>query len=291
MSKAYYDNLMQQYYKVLINNWKTETARSARIAIKMLSDLPASEKFSQRHINQMEKIINVHLGDDFAATVNSATQKFSERCLRLGFEDAKIDAGMNISWGFAEQSLSSIIQKQNVFWVGNHFNADVSQKFKDTLHTAISEGYTKAQLSSLLKTQFGDILKQGGHYFNGLAQHTGLRVREFGRLSGYEKAGASGYRLIVIMDDRTSDICRALHHENRVYPLAESLDVRDQLMEIDMRPNNLDKARDQIKTIAPWVANNNVVYNAKEKPIGVSGAYTPFPPFHWQCRTTTEIVM
>lgn len=288
---SYYDNLMQQYYKVLINSWKGETAQAARMAIKMLSDLPKSQKFSKRHINQMEKIINTQLGDDFAARVNSATQKFSERCLRLGFKDAKIQSGMRISWDFAEQSLSSIIQKQNVFWVGNHFNADVSQKFKDTLNTAISEGYTKAQLSGLLKTQFKDILNQGGHYFNGLAQHTGLRIREFGRLSGYEKAGAVGYRLIVIMDDRTSDICRALHYENKVYPLDEALDVRDQLMDIDMEPNNLDKARDQIKAIAPWVGNDNVVYNDKENPIGVSGAYTPFPPFHWQCRTTTEIVM
>ena len=288
---SYYDNMMKQYYKVLINNWKTETAQSAKIAIKMLSNLPKSEKFSDKHVKQMSEIINTQLGEDFAARVNSATQKFSERCLRLGFGDAKVQAGMSISWGFAEQSLSAIIQKQNVFWVGNHFNADVSEKFKDTLHTAIKEGYTKAQLSNLLKTQFKDIINKGGHYFNGLAQHTALRVREFGRLSGYEKAGAVGYRLMVIVDDRTSDICMALHNENKIYPLDEAIDTRDQLMSIDMKPNNLDKARDQIKAIAPWVNDNNVIYNNAEKPIGVRGAYTPFPPFHWKCRTTTEIVM
>lgn len=117
-----------------------------------------------------------------------------------------------------------------------------------------------------------------------------LRMREFGRLSGYEQAGAIGYRLIVVVDDRTSDICMALHNENKVYPLNEALQVRDALLAVEVQEDNLEKARNTIKALAPWVKDSNVIYDSNNNPIGVQGAYTPFPPFHWKCRTTTAMV-
>jgi hypothetical protein len=79
--------------------------------------------------------------------------------------------------------------------------------------------------------------------------------------------------------------------QNKVYPLNDALQVRDDLMDIELKENNLDKARQQIKAIAPWVSDKDVVYNNNEEPIGVSGSHTPFPPFHWKCRTETEMVM
>jgi hypothetical protein len=64
------------------------------------------------------------------------------------------------------------------------------------------------------------------NFWQGLAEHTALRVREYGRLQGYKKAKAQYYRLVVILDDRTSDICRALAAQNKVYPLNTALEVR-----------------------------------------------------------------
>ncbi len=127
-------------------------------------------------------------------------------------------------------------------------------------------------------------------YWQDLAEHIALRVREFGRLQGYKKAKAQYYRLVVILDDRTSDICRALAAQNNVYPLNTALEAMDNLQSLNTRASSLDDARDYIKALAPWVKDDQVVYNDEDEPIGVSGAHTPFPPFHWRCRTTTEIV-
>ena len=115
-------------------------------------------------------------------------------------------------------------------------------------------------------------------------------MREFGRLQGYKKAKAQYYRLVVILDDRTSDICRALAAQNKVYPLNTALEVMENLQSLNTRTSSLDSARDYIKALVPWVKDDQVVYNDDDEPIGVSGAHTPFPPFHWRCRTTTEIV-
>jgi hypothetical protein len=157
------------------------------------------------------------------------------------------------------------------------------------LSKAIDQGYTKEMLTETLKQQFSDIGEKSQAYWQGLAEHTALRIREFGRLQGYKKAQAKYYKLVVILDDRTSDICRALAAQDKVYPLNDATEVMDNLMALDTKSNSLDDARDYIKALAPWVSNDQIVYNSSDEPIGVSGAHTPFPPFHWKCRTMTRL--
>jgi hypothetical protein len=212
--------------------------------------------------------------------------------VRLGLKDVQVQAPTKTSiglWGIEDQHLSTTIQKQQLFWIGNHFEADVRQSFADTLSKAIEQGYTKEMLADTLKDQFNDLANRSSHYWQGLAEHTALRIREFGRLQGYKKTKARYYKLLVILDDRTSDICRALASQDKVYPLNDALEVMDNLMALDTKSSSLDDAREYIKALAPWVKDDQIDYDSEMNPVGVSGAHTPFPPFHWKCRTTTEI--
>ena len=43
----------------------------------------------------------------------------------------------------------------------------------------------------------------------------------------------------------------------------------------------LDDAREYIKALAPWIKDDQIEYDSEMNPVGVSGAHTPFPPFHW----------
>jgi len=108
-------------------------------------------------------------------------------------------------------------------------------------------------------------------------------------LQGYRKAKAKYYKLVVILDDRTSDICRALAAQDKVYPLNDALEVMDKLMTLDTKSISLDDAREYIKALTPWIKDDQIEYDSEMNPVGVSGAHTPFPPFHWKCRTTTQI--
>mgnify|MGYP007124300278 CR=1 FL=1 len=118
-----------------------------------------------------------------------------------------------------------------------------------------------------------------------------LRIREFGRLKGYKKAKARYYKLIVILDDRTSDICRALAAQDKIYPLNDALEVLDNLMALDTKSNSLDDARDYIKALASWIKDDQIEYDSEMNPVGVSGAHTPFPSFDWKCRSRTALVV
>ncbi len=79
--------------------------------------------------------------------------------------------------------------------------------------------------------------------------------------------------------------------DDKVYPLNTALEVMDNLQSLNTRSSSLDDARDYIKALAPWVKDDQVVYGDEDEPIGVSGAHTPFPPFHWRCRTETIVFL
>jgi hypothetical protein len=285
---------MFEYYKILNNAWKKEVKESARFAIKALSDIPKHERVKDKHIDDIVEIINQNLGVDFQAEVTKPAKAFIQRSMQLGLNDAQRQVPSNIGiglYGLSEHKLSNIITKQNSFWVGNHFDADIADRFKQTMKQAIDSGFTREMLQNKLKEQFNDLKDKSAHYWQGLAEHTALRIREFGRLEGYRKAGAKHYRLVVVIDKRTSEICKALASENKLYPLDVAIEVMENLNAIDPNKHSLDTARDYMKAIAPWVSDKQIIRNSNDEPIGVSGSHTPFPPFHWKCRTTTEIVI
>jgi len=289
----YYDQLMYKYYLIHNNAWKKEVKDSARQAIQMLSDLPKREKLKIRHIDDILEIISSNLSEDFSSLVRQDTKAFIQKSLRLGINDVQKQVPHNTSiglYGIQERKLESLITKQNLFWIGNRYGTDIESGFKQTLTEAVSSGYTREMLADKLKEQFQHLGEKSAHYWQGLAEHTALRVREFGRLEGYRKAGAKGYRLVVILDDRTSEICRALAAQDSVYPLNDAIDTMEQLMNIDTQKHSLETVREMTKEIAPWVSEKQIEYDPHGKAIGVSGNHTPFPPFHWKCRTTTEIV-
>ena len=289
-----FDKLMLDYYRVLNNAFRAQLKEAAYLAIQMLADLPRAQRLNDRTVRDLMGIINQELGTDFATAVSRETKAYVERSLRLGIQDVSRELKGNISiglWGIQDQTLSNTITSQNLFWIGNHFGADIQADFTATLQNAIASGFTRDQLADALKQQFQDLGDKSSHYWQGLAEHTALRIREFGRLSGYEKAGARYYRLTNPMDSRTSEICWALVSEGKLYPLDVALEVRDNLMNIDMQKDGLDAAREQIKALAPWIKESQIERDSDGNPVGVSGAHTPFPPFHWKCRTKTEIVL
>jgi hypothetical protein len=289
-----YDKLMFDFYQVLNNAWRQKTVEASKSAIRLLIATKETTAITPAIIDELMQQIEQQLGGEFAGLVREQQKTFIERSYRYGLNDAQREVPTRFGiglYGVTESSHATIFAKQQHFWIGEHFSADISKKFSNTLFEAIDRGFTTAQLADHLQSQFADVAKKGRAYWQGLAEHTALRVREFGRLRGYEKAGARGYKLINPMDAKTSDICRALIKQDKVYPLAQALEVRDKLLAVEMQEGGLERARDYIKALAPWVSDKDVLYDADGEPTGVQGAHTPFPPFHWKCRTETAIVM
>jgi hypothetical protein len=89
------------------------------------------------------------------------------------------------------------------------------------------------------------------------------------------------------MDDRTSDICRALN--GQIFPLTPALECMNEMFNTS-DCDDYEEAKAKLKKLAPFINENQIEYNDDNFPVGIYGNHTPFPPFHWRCRTRTIMI-
>ena len=287
MSKLerYFDKLMDEYYLVLINSYSDSVKDSARYAIKELSKLGKDERADESFLKDLEQVIIEKMGNDFATSLEPKVKVFAEKAYKLSSQEPQF-RNVQIAFGPIDSVNISNIKNEQIFWLKNHY--EESDKLHKTLHTAMENNLSNKELASELKTHFGETLKQGDVYFKGLAEHTSLRVREFGRLSNYLRFGAVEYEIVAVLDDRTSDICRALHGKR--FSVSSAINVMNEMFEICGEGYSPEETKQRLKDKAPFVRDNQVLYDEKGEPFAIEGNMSPFPPFHWRCRTQTVMV-
>ncbi len=168
------------------------------------------------------------------------------------------------------------LQKDCVYWVGNHYGNDMREKLLSISQDIVESGISRKDAAELLESSFGDEFSRSRTYWDGLANHVVTRGREFGSVSGYETGGIQRFQVLAHIDSRTSDICREMN--GRIIEVAKAVELRDSL---------LDAATpEDVKTIAPWKKGKDIKgKKTKDLPVGMS-----LPPYHFKCRTTTVAV-
>ena len=206
------------------------------------------------------------LGDVVQAAIPKATlTQFDEPIYAAGMKEAKPDAPL----AAPDRRALDLLGWQNYFWLGEHFNDDVQQGFNTLLHQALTDGWRRSRLAEELQRHFAALRLAERDYWEGLAQHTVSKLREMGRIAGYEKAGVKAVKVKAIMDPRTSTICRCMN--GRIIPLSVLIAQRERILNAS--------GQDELKRAQPWLKH----LGAAEELPEVFG----LPPYHYQCRTVT----
>lgn len=284
-----FNSAMRQLYSGLVNAWQRSAKDAYRDAVQLLSNMDKSSRSDSEKVNALLEVIADRLGDDFAADANKFVKAGTEKAMQIGLVDVKREVGVSISWDFENARVSKVLGKQNHFWLRDHFNSSVSNQFKTSLEKGFSQGASSSELADILHDQFKHISKSGMPYFQGLAEHTSLRMRQFGRMDGYVKAGIKYYEIRAILDDRTSDICRAMHGKR--FPVSQGVNLMEQMQSIDIERLTPEEAKARLKSLAPWARESDVIYDTAGRAVDIAGNFVPFPPFHWRCRTRTRAVV
>lgn len=289
MSKydKYYDQLMRGYYKILVNTWDAKRKEALRLAIKLLSEMPRSEKVSEKMVRTVEQTIAQIMEQEYGIDVARATRQVTDQVFKMGLSETGRQTSIQIGFGGLDARYDQVLIAQNLFWLQNHHQDGLGKSIMELTARSMDEGLTARELGNQLKAAFQESVKGSQAYFEKLALHSMQRVREIGHITGYEKAGAVAYEIVAVMDERTSDICAALN--GKVFPLEQAVAVRDAILDVDLSAGP-EAAKEYLKQVSPWVKESQVVYNDKLEPVGIEGAHTPFPPFHWGCRTTTAMI-
>ena len=184
-------------------------------------------------------------------------------------------AGKNIAVNivFDEIDIRAInAMRNNFYWVGKEFNKGFTDRLKDIIESAFRGEVARSELAGRLKDEFASELKQSVRYFEGVSDHIISQNQNISTVNQARKYGVKYYKVVAVMDSRTSAICISMN--GRLIPAEH----------IERQCDNIMNAKDMAskKAAATWA---KAPYNGRSDKMDSNFG---MPPYHFRCRT--EIV-
>jgi SPP1 gp7 family putative phage head morphogenesis protein len=265
-----FNKLKKQLKEALISSFDDKRADAINEALDYLNEV-SHESFSDKDAQKINIILRKNLGDDLEGVLQDNINKLSEKLYKIGINDILKPLKISFSFDVSDDEAALILGNQNLFWIGNFYGSQLDSKIDEVLKEYIKGGKTISEVASDFQSKFYDKTDRGYQYFEDLADYSGSKIRELGKVSGFEKAGIEYYQIQAIIDDRTSEIC--LFMNDKIFPVSDATAYRDTLL-------GMDNPED-IKDFAPWLGPDEVAdLDASDLPPGLS-----LPPYHNRCRT------
>lgn len=171
--------------------------------------------------------------------------------------------------------LDDMVQATKYF-TNNYFNSQVVPQLRNIVQNALNTGTLDESTYQLVRQAMSDRL-HSVPYWRIVANAAASRGYHYGAVKAGMVLGKRGYKIVAVLDDRTSDICRALH--GKEFWLADA----------DVYVTRAATAQnDEIKTVAPFVKNVEQVLGKTSAELRDMGFLTP--PFHPQCRSFIQFI-
>lgn len=205
---------------------------------------------------------------------------------KLGLDEVATPLGFALDFGIADKDAINGLANSGLFWIGEHYgdaldNDAILQVVKTTM---LQEGLGREEAGKRLAELLGGQIKRSDSYWTGFAATIATRARSFGALSAMASSGAYRYEYVNPMDERTSDVCRALN--GKLFMVSGGIALRDQLLQAD--------TPEDWKAISPWPKLTDLHtdgdLSAKMlSPGALQSAGIAWPPLHFHCRSTIEV--
>lgn len=248
-------------------------------ALDRLRDLPPGS-FTQADASHMLDVVEGRLGGPaLAGLLNGPIINLTDALYRVGATEVGTAIGVDIAFGRPDFDALKLIQKDNLHWVNNSWNARNNTIFRKALEDYFGDGMSRADLIQRFAEDFPALAAKGKVYFEILADAAATKTREMGRVTGYERTGIEYVQVRAHLDHRTSAICRAMH--GRVIAVRRLSDQRGDYLDA-VRRGDVDAA----KTAWPWpgdaAAKAMETARTRDLPANIGN-----PPYHARCRTIT----
>ena len=178
--------------------------------------------------------------------------------------------GVSIGIAFDRVDMQAIeSMRNNFYWMRSEFNDKFQSRLMDITQKVFEGEIPRAQMAAKLKEEFSNELKMDMSYFEGVSDHIISQSQNIARVNQARKYDAPFYKVVAIMDSKTSDICRSMN--GRVIP-AEHL---------ERQANAITAAKSMAakKAAATW---RNEPYLGRSDKMDASFG---LPPYHFRCRT------
>lgn len=265
----------------IMNKWKDDVVR------RMFRDIETAYKMAR------------DVGADKArgkikGSLQYDTANFSNE---LGIEVKKAEP-----FTLVDEGAVTAIQEEHLFWVGEHYDANVSKEIRTvTKETVIEAGTDRKAAAKTLQKRMkvallgvktpGGFSGSAAQYFEGLVSNAVTNARAMGQLMSFASLEVDKYQIVNPSDKRTCPVCS--HVDGKIFTVQQGVSQ----MERDLKA----KKPQDIKNIHPWLTPKEIrAISPKAGPLmGTAGAKdskslaaagVSMPPFHFRCRCTVDIV-
>ena len=274
MVKLHIDDLIDQFKDILSQTWKKEVRDALIEAMRHIDSM--SGAMTWEALEYIEKRISEALGTSYAEAVKKPLISIHEAAYKMGMKEVVSAAGASFMWNLPDIKSLKILEENTLFWIGSYYDDNLQEGFKAVLQDYFKGGYNRRDLKELFKVHFRDLVKKPDSYWDLLADHTSTKIREIGRVSGYEQAGINYVQFRAHLDDRTTAICRSMH--GRIIPVSSMRRQVDNYFKACATRN-----KDKIKKAWPWVGESKAKGTTKQ----MIRRNVSLPPLHARCRSTT----
>lgn len=290
---------IQAALRVLKIDWSKTTAEMRR---NLVNDaMEAARKHTALIPKAIKKTLDVSAKDVIDSTRNHLRRTHK---LTIGAE-----------WNAVDKRIAKHITGSVGNFVTDEYGRRVDsfgEEARTIVDAAVEQGLGREEVSKQLQQAAkGKISGRSPFYWDVIAGSFVGRGRSYAQMSGYAEAGVESYQIVAMMDERTSQICRAL--DGKIFSVAGALSAFEQ-------QEAVEKPED-IKKVAPWArvardkeTGKEIIYvehttgrravamversgvGARDDAGEFSRMRSPaelqrlglgFPPYHGLCRTTT----
>jgi SPP1 gp7 family putative phage head morphogenesis protein len=267
--KKRHKKILDHLNLVLLNTYNEAAKETLRTAIDYLLS-KGNAKFNESHSQAVNKILNEGLGENlrFKPVLGVAITDL----YKGGINDVLKPAKVKFSFKLADQNAAEVLTNHTMFWSRHFYSTYVNDKIDEALKDYFTSDKPIKEVANDLQSRFKNVSKKNSSsYFKGLAEFTSNRVRELGKVTGFEKGGIKSYKIVAKIDERTSKVCRKLN--GLIIPVKSAINYRDKIISL--------KSPEDVKKFSPWLSDSKADnLDTSKLPPGLS-----LPPYHWRCRT------
>lgn len=220
-----------------------------------------------------------------AGSLQYDTPNYTAESIRKAKRTASVEPKFDLE---DEGSIKSLTKQQQVFWIGEHYDKNVSTSIADvTRKTILETGADRVKAAKAMAERVADTLSHvktpdGFHgsskqYFEGLTANAATVARAHGQMRSFIDVGITKYSIVNPLDERTCPVCS--HMDNRVFTVKQGAD--------QMRAELKAKTPEAVRAAHPWIRINSLKKLTTSS--ALAGAGFSLPPFHFRCRCTCDI--
>ena len=171
---------------------------------------------------------------------------------------------------FDKTDLNSLKAMQNNFhWLKEDYGVQTQEKLKALTRRVFRGEIPRSEMPGALKEQFAHLKEESLQYFEGVSDHIISQSQNIATVNQARKYDAPYYKVVAIMDAKTSPVCRSMH--GRILKASA----------VEKQSDKIINARsiEEKKRASAW---HEKPYNGKSDELAPNAC---LPPYHFRCRT------